>query len=242
MIKPEQPNVDKAQAKLALIFPHMAELLVRSLRNANGESALPRWREDQLVKFVKALSLYANDLNSVFNGGRIDTIAMATRNLTELGIWVRYCNLSEEYARRFLEDSVRDFREILETLQKLYTAENGGPEDAVTQLLKNFHQVATSFGMKNVGQRYMQVRDAAKEVGKPDAFNYAYKIFSKLAHPTSLFLTFEPETGALSTMIGAFYVNGVHAAVTTFNELVAFIDKTFNSGLASGQPSNTASP
>ena len=179
------------------------------------------------MKFTKALTLYAADLNNACKAARVDTIAMVTRNLAELSVWVRYCNLSETYARRFLEDSVRDFRELLETLHKLYTAENGKPENAVTELLEGFYRVAAESGMRDVDERYIRVRDAAKEVTAPDAFNYTYKIFSKLAHPTSLVLTFDPEMGAFETMVSAVYVNGVNLAISTFNELVGFVHKSF---------------
>lgn len=242
MIKPEDSNIVSSRLRLACVFPHMPAALISALKRANAGGLLPGWREDQLVKFTESVALYATDLNNAYNDGRVDVVGMVGRNLAELDVWVRYCNLSMEHARRFLEDSLRDYRDIWETLQKGFTGGNQQTTNTVAQLLRSFEQIAASCGVDIVGRRYKQVHHAAEEVGRRAEFNTANKIFSKVVHPTSLVLTFGHEHEALGSMIGPLYVGSVDFAVGAFYEIAAFVQRIFGMQDWAGDPGSSSCP
>lgn len=229
MLTPKRPDFSGAAFRLNLIFPRLGQKLISQLQTANHEKKLlPAWREDQIIRFVNALNLYAGDLNDRYRARRIDALATTVRNLAELGVWVRYCSLSEQNAKRFYEDSVRDFRDILEAMQKLYTSANGEPQEDLSKIITLFQNAAVTHGIKDYDERYIQVRDAAKEIGRSEAFSVLYKVFSKLAHPTSLILALDPQTGSLTEMLDALYVGGEDFAVGTIHEIEKFIEKTLS--------------
>src|ERR1022692_4174614 len=125
MITPTKPDLVAAAYRLSAVFPGRGLALISALQKENAEKKLlPNWKEDQIVKFIKAVNLFAADLIERYLARRIDALATTTRNLAEVCIWTQYCNISDEKAKTFYEDSVRDFREIMESLQKLYTSEN----------------------------------------------------------------------------------------------------------------------
>jgi len=230
MLKPTKSDPGVAAYRLQTVFPHFGQALITALKKENGEKKLlPEWRELQIIKLVNAINLYAADLTDRYRSKRIDALATITRNLAEICIWTQYCNLSEEKARTFFEDSARDFREMMESLQKLYTSTNGKPEAKLTEMLESFQTVAAAHGIKDYDERYVSVRDAAEEVGRLEAFSTLYKAFSKLAHPTSLILALDPQTGSLSEMLNSLYVGGECFASASLREIEKSLYKAYPS-------------
>jgi hypothetical protein len=216
--------------KLRMMFPHRGEALISTLKIENGKQKLmPAWRQLQIAKLVGIVNLDAGDLGERYRARRIDALATVTRNLCELCVWTQYCNLSDEKAKTFFEDSARDFREIMQALQTLYTAVNGRPESDLTENIRNFQGIAEAHGIKDYDHRYVQVRDAAKDSGRGDAFSILYKIFSKLAHPTSLVLALDIKTGELSEMLDSLYVGGEQFASASLREIEKSILKIYPS-------------
>jgi len=230
MLKPTKPDTQTATYRLRTIFPHHGQALIAATTRENGKKKLlPLWRELQIIKLINAVNLFAADLSERYRTRRIDALATTTRNLAEICIWTQYCNVSEEKAKTFYEDSARDFREMLESLQKLYTSVNGKPEDKLTFIIENFQSAAVARGIKDFGERYVQVRDAAKEVGRLDGFSTLYKAFSKLAHPTSLILALDIQTGQLSELLDSLYVGGESFASASLREIEKSIQKAYPS-------------
>lgn len=227
MLSPARPDA-AASARRLQDAPKRGRAIIACLRDLNRASrVLPAWRESQLVKFVETVNLYIEDLNERYEVQRIDSLANTTRNLLELYIWVLYCNRSAENARRFFEDGARDTREIMESLQKLYTQEKQEPQREISQTIKKMENAAALHGITDYAGRYTQVRDAAEAVGKISAFNVFYKVFSKLSHPTSLFLALDPRVGGLSDMLDALYVGGEQSATHSLNQIDAALSEAF---------------
>ncbi len=157
---------------------------------------LPDWRVHQISSFIRYVGFYAGDLNETYRTDRLDSLAQAMRNLMELSVWVKFCESSEEEAKRFFDDGLRDFREVVEVLQKTYTKENKAPQERLDEILSAVKNVAPKFNISDVEASYIRVNDAAGKVGKQDMHSVFYKVASKFAHPTALLLLMrEPFAG-----------------------------------------------
>jgi len=66
----------------------------------------------------------AMDLEPAYLRRRIPALAWAIRNLLELSIWIDYCNLSEQHAKRFSDDRLRDLRGLSKAVQQTVEAES----------------------------------------------------------------------------------------------------------------------
>src|ERR1022692_69821 len=111
MLVRTNPDAAAAAERLHTRFPSRGEALIAAVAKENKENkVLPEWREFQIIKLIKAINLCCGDLNERYDARRIDALANTTRNLLEICIWTQYCNVSEEKAKTFFEDSARDFR------------------------------------------------------------------------------------------------------------------------------------
>ena len=114
------------------------------------------------------------------------TVSWLARNLLEIFIWVRYCSLSELHAKRFHDDGMRDFYGYCKALEGLNVSGNSELKESVNNLLKGYSNFAKSQGVAQVADDFTRVSKAAEELGETKLFLSMNKIFSKLAHPTSL--------------------------------------------------------
>jgi hypothetical protein len=109
----------------------------------------------------------------------VNAVAWISRNLVELTIWTLFCIESPANARRFFDDSARDSLD-----KRLF---NGGLQKEREGLL----QEAQTEGANDFDDQPGKVREAARVVGKFEAYCSANKLLSKFAHPTA-FLLFTP--------------------------------------------------
>jgi hypothetical protein len=166
---------------------------VRTLSNFFAKASrkvarLPDWRVQQVSWFIKYVGLYARDINETYRTDRLDSLAQAMRNLMELSVWVEFCESSEGEAKRFYDDGLRDFREMIEVIQKIYTKANKVPQKRLEEILSSVKSTAPKFNITDVDAGYVRVNDAAAKIGKQDIHSAFYKIASKFAHPTALLL------------------------------------------------------
>ena len=118
------PEAEENLEKLNNYIPSTAEATVRLIKRENQECrGLEVWREQQLISFLKCIVETAADLDHAFRRRRISTVAWLTRNLLELSIWTRYCNLSNEKAKAFRDDAIKDFYGIYRALEALPSLE-----------------------------------------------------------------------------------------------------------------------
>ncbi len=215
-LTPRVPDAASASAKLAML-PSRLAAVEAAFRTANANSKrFPDWRERQILNFARHVELFVNDLKNAHVNRRIDLVAQAARNLIELHIWTEYCRASEQNAKRFYDDAARDMREVLESIQKLYSTYNGEPERKVSELLDSLRTHVVKFNVEDFDGAYKRVANAAKELGKEDTFGTLYKVASKLAHPTSLSLNTEP-----IAMLDGFLEIGQQAAYACVKEIEA---------------------
>jgi hypothetical protein len=224
VIQPAKPDPVAALQNLRSVFPHRPEVMLVALHELNKqEKRLPGWRELQVKALMKMTCTFAFDVEERYRMGRVDQLATALRNLVELFVWAAYCGASEKNARMFCDDGPRDLRELMETLQKIYVVANNAPEARLDGMIAGLRSVAASSGFPDIEKRYFDVRDAAKEIGKLDAYGPLYKAASKFAHPTALAI----HIGASPAILDALFVNGTQMAVACYLELEKFVTTVY---------------
>jgi hypothetical protein len=118
--------VTKSLNDLSQLFPERSLLLVSTLRKKNAEhKKLPQWGSEQIAKLAITVIHSAMDLEPAYLAGRVSAVAWATRNLLELSIWIDYCGLSEQHAKRFPDDRLRDFYGLSRAVQQTFEAASG---------------------------------------------------------------------------------------------------------------------
>lgn len=224
-ISPRLPDVVKAAATLRQVRRQVAAMsLAFKGRNAK-EKRFPPWREYQTLRFLTYIGLYASDLRPARENGRLDLAAQAMRNLTELCIWVEFCAVSEANAKRFHDDAARDIRELLESLQDIYTDSNKAPNPQLASLIDKLRAEAqTKLNISDVDAEHMLVNNAAGVLGKQLPHGKMFKAASKFAHPTSLLLMFP---APLAGMIDSFYEIGASGASAALRHLEVMIRKEY---------------
>jgi hypothetical protein len=158
------------------------------------------------------------------NGHEDDTALLAwrARNLLELSVWSAYCAKSRDNARRLYEDAGRDVRGIYDAFIKWGTA--------TAQAADWLHPLATAKqdlseraqrrdGIDSLEGAYKQVSEAAKECGIGEHFSLSYKMLSKFAHPTAMYILAPPDEARKSVQRDLFFSHGCMFYVGTFNAL-----------------------
>jgi hypothetical protein len=176
---------EMAITKLREFFPDGATRLADDLVNLNARhKCVEGWREDQLMKFIEALKINAEELERAYAAKRAPTVAWVTRNLLELDIWIDYCNLSDGHAKRFKEDSARDILGFFDALHALAVDQNAKGVSEIGKAQELIQDaIQKVFGV--VDPHYLKIDLAAEEVGRKKQFACLNKMFSKFAHPTA---------------------------------------------------------
>src|SRR5216683_3805229 len=141
-MQPRKPDSITAAHEIQRVERALS-VLPDAFRRANRESKhFSDWREYQILALLNGVGLYVADLGDTYRARRLDSLAQAGRNLMELNIWTQYCAASDQNAKQFYDDAARDFKEILESLQKMYTEANKEPQDKLTRMLTDFKTAA----------------------------------------------------------------------------------------------------
>lgn len=220
-MQPRVPDPINSAYRLHTVIPRHGQALLAELEKASsGDKKLTEWRTNQIRNFISAICVYAEDLSDRYKSRRIDAVAQTVRNLMEICIWTQYCNLSEQHAKTFYDDSFRDLREMLEAISALYASSNGKPDERLVKMLGGLRDVATKSGFQDIDEGYKRVSAAAKEVGRGNAFYALYKVASKLAHPTSMALNLGE---GLVKLLDSQYVGGEEFASACLAEIEKFL-------------------
>jgi hypothetical protein len=171
---------------LKAVFPSRTRELLKSVLTSEADQKIPSWRAEQLIKFIGLIEWFVEDVHEAYEKERVMTISWLARNLLEVFVWVRYCNLSEAHADNFDKDVMRDFFGYGKALDGLNI--HGDPElkRSLDELLKGYAGFARAKGIPEVADDFTRVSKAAEELGEAKLFLSMNKIFSKLAHPTAL--------------------------------------------------------
>jgi len=203
------PNVVAAAEAIQKILAWV-EPTEETFKKTNQDAKLfSSWQEIQILGFIRYVGLYASDLNKSYSSNRVDSLAQALRNLTELDVWVEFCGVSVENAKRFFDDMARDIREVIETHNKVHLHKHKTPYEGFDDLKNILTESSATLQITNLEGRFTQVSQAAKEIGRDLRYASMYKIASKYAHPTSLLLHGAREE---QDLIDRFYDAGAHKA------------------------------
>ena len=179
-------SAKKSLHDLHQLFPARALMLIEALRTRNKKyNRIPEWRGEQIAKLAIMVVQSAMDLEPAYLHRRISALAWATRNLLELSIWIDYCNLSDQHAKRFSDDSLRDLYGLSKAVQQTVEAESGSKSNDLDRALGDLSQFAQKWGIATLEDDFKRVSDAAKELGRFSTFQAANKLLSKFAHPTA---------------------------------------------------------
>jgi hypothetical protein len=167
-------------------YPGRARELMADLRckNEQGQKIEP-WKEDQLNKFTKVLIENVGELENAYLQGSLSKTAWAARNLMELSIWVRYCNLSDQHGKRFRLDGARDLIGFFKALKGYHGAKIASEIPRMDAAEAELELIAKNeFGGATLGSSFLEVRNAADQVGEA-RYKDLNKLCSKFAHPTA---------------------------------------------------------
>jgi hypothetical protein len=156
------------------------------LRAKNDKAAkIELWKEDQLNKFVNVLIENVRELEAAYLQGSLSKTAWAARNLLELSIWIRYCNISDEHGKRFRLDGARDLIGFFKALNGYHGTKIASEIPRMDAAEAELELIAQNeFGVASLGTSFVEVRDAANEVAET-RYKSLNKLCSKFAHPTA---------------------------------------------------------
>jgi hypothetical protein len=226
----------EALKNLKAVFPSRSRELIKTFLKSEADQKLPTWRVEQLIKFIGLIDWFAEDLQKAFEQERVMTVSWLARNLLEIFIWVRYCNLSEMHAKRFHEDVMRDFYGYCKALEGLNVWGDGELKDSIDNLLKGYSNFAKSQGIAEVADDFTRVSKAAEELGETRLFLSMNKIFSKLAHPTALAMDAALREVGRKQYRDLFVVDATEMAIRSLEVLEDFNAAGYNGNNLRHQP------
>jgi hypothetical protein len=94
--------------------------LASRLKTKNRKfGTLENWRVLQIETLLRILVETSSDLVTAYMRKRLATVAWLTRNLLELSIWIEYCTASEDNARCFSNDCLKDIIGTASSMEQL---------------------------------------------------------------------------------------------------------------------------
>jgi hypothetical protein len=111
------------------------------------------------------LGLSAVDLEQGYRERRVTKLAWAARNFMELSVWIDYCNLSDQHAERFRDDTMRDLYGLSAAVQKSVLVESGTKDKTLEQKLGELATFAQSKGVLELDDEFKRVSEAARKWG-----------------------------------------------------------------------------
>jgi hypothetical protein len=206
-------------------FPRRALALAASIEELRPEDhPFQRSPERLMIKFIRMLDLNTSDLERAHHEKRISTLAWAARNILELSVWIEYCTLTDENARRFQEDAVRDlagFSDAVQTAVHLTEGQQHAELGSVRLRLTEF--AASTLGIPVLGNDFQRVAQAATVIGRGESFSAANKMFSKFAHPTAWAVHTVESIDADEGLRNMFLSDGIEMATDALTRIRQFV-------------------
>lgn len=148
----------------------------------------------------------------------LSEVSWRTRNLFELAIWAEHCSKSEEAAKGFCEDAMRDGVDAMKTPKSSVLGQQ------MNDLRERILDLAKQQGLDGLEEGYKRVANVAQELGWGDMWRFTNKALSKFAHPTA-FAVIYPLTGESETSTRMyFYSIGVELGNYTLR-IIGHFDK-----------------
>ncbi|MGA2235632.1 MAG: DUF5677 domain-containing protein [Terriglobales bacterium] len=144
--------------------------------------------------------------------------AWACRNLLELDVCVRYVLKSESNARRFVGDVTIDGIDIFESLKKWMEYVSPASKNLeLNETLRLAYERRDAEGL--TGEKHLNVRALAKEVGMEDDYEHTFKLCSKLVHPTAFSVLSMNDDGEYAQFREILFHAGMRYGVDAFTSI-----------------------
>lgn len=217
---PHEYDIDKETAAsrnmLEKRIPTELNKIKLALVDIDKRKAYEPWRLALTGDLVDAIERNSEQLLETMDEERLPAAAWVARNLLELLVWVKYCQVSRENAWRFHEDALRDAKGLVDAHAKSCGAMGIENETSAAIAAERLQQVASEkLGLEEIDSDFLAVSKAAKAPGVDlgDGFGPFHRSLSKFAHPTAGLvhgITHEPE--ACRQLQAVFTTQGVYFA------------------------------
>lgn len=150
-------------------------------------------------------------------------LAWSCRNLLELAIWTKFALTSKANAYEFAADRLIDGKQIGICLKKLERSLNPNLKtSAFDEVIGTFARQMTNEGITR--NRFLNMRDLARQVGLRDEYETMNQVCSKFVHPTAWSI-FTAEFGSARFHEGSeiFYITGAHYFSIAIAEIMPHI-------------------
>jgi hypothetical protein len=180
-----EQETEFSREKLGTAIPNRLRELLEVIQHR--ELHPEDWYAILVSNILASVARVCHDLlQTIEQKGALPAAAWNARNLLELWIWIEYCSASQEYARRFYEDALRDALGLTESLSKMCEL-TGTVNDFEDQARKTLARVALKeHGVESLDTNYEKVAAAAKKVGLHEWYGACNAHLSKFAHPTAV--------------------------------------------------------
>jgi len=170
--------------KLGTVIPNRLSELLEVIQAR--KFAPDDWYANLVTKIIASVARVCQDLlQTIEQKEALSAAAWNARNLLELWIWIEYCSASQENARRFHEDALRDGLGLIESHSRM--CELTGVQDELG-VLKRREIAANAFkkhGIESFDSKYERIANAAKKVKLSESYQACNTHLSKFAHQTA---------------------------------------------------------
>jgi len=213
-------NVKEKIAKSFEDYQKQARYVGELLRQGNAKyQRIEQWHEQQLIHFMGIVNVSMADLVRAHEEERLSTLAWVTRNLLELVIWIEFATKSDENAKRFQDDAIKDLYGWAKASIDLEKGQNPAEHKKLSDKMSELEKLAQSRELGKLGDDYMRVSAVAKELGHDADFAPRYKLCSKFAHPTAWVVRTASSVEADTDVRNMFFDDGVVLAFAALAHL-----------------------
>jgi hypothetical protein len=191
MVDPYEYDIDRetsaSRNMLEQRIPARLNAIKLALIGIDKRQAYEPWRLALTVDLVTSIERNCEQLLEAMGKDRLPAAAWIARNLLELLVWVKYCGVSRDTARRFHEDALRDLRGLVEAHKKNCDAMGMKDETSVIATQRIKQMASEKLGLEDIDSNFLAVADAAKVPGVDlgARFGPLHRFLSKFAHPTA---------------------------------------------------------
>lgn len=148
---------------------------------------LEDWHKNVMTKLILNVDWNCRELLRIGGHDSLPAAAWIARNLLEIWIWVKYCSVSADNARRFHEDALRDMKGLSDTHQLLCDLCGIRDETSAIRQQRLKEVASRKLGLDEIDANYLTVNRAAKADGVNlfDWHSPFNRFLSKFTHPTA---------------------------------------------------------
>ena len=166
-------------------IPCRLNIIYKSL--VDNRQGFEPWQLALTCDLAQSVEYNVVELSEACSKDRLPTATWLARNLLELWVWTKYCSVSRDYAWRFHEDALRDFKGLMDLHQKgcdLYGLENKVASTAAQRIKK---LASDKLGLNDIDSKFFTVLSAsnADGVNLKSQYETLNRTLSKYAHPTA---------------------------------------------------------